>query len=208
MTLTLKEESFPFICVDNWFTKEEEENIWKEIDFYYSIAREQLVRAEKSKTTATFIDGSPKAYNLRLYFSLWYKHENLIKSHINNLSSKFKSDNFLQAIEKIKQFRNFKDSKLTTNFISCYEMEDDKYDTHYDNSLFTALVWFYKKPKKFKGGDFIFNDFNKKIDLLHNRMCIFPSWYNHAVTPIKWKNKKFIKGEGRYTLTYFFNHLG
>jgi predicted 2-oxoglutarate/Fe(II)-dependent dioxygenase YbiX len=67
------------------------------------------------------------------------------------------------------------------------------------------LIWFYKEPKKFEGGELLFTEKEIKIDLKHNRMILFPSHFLHEVKPIKMK-EEFDKGYGRYSITKFITY--
>ena len=40
-------KEFPYLIVDNWYNKKEEKLVWKELDFFISVDRENLIRAEK-----------------------------------------------------------------------------------------------------------------------------------------------------------------
>ena len=86
-----------------------------------------------------------------------------------------------------------KQFEITDNDCSVISYYDngDKYDEHFDAFMHTAIIWFYKEPKKFEGGDFRLPELNETIECLHNRMIIFPSCYLHSVSPLKFKNKPF-----------------
>ena len=70
--------------------------------------------------------------------------------------------------------------------------------------MFSMLIWLYKTPKKFKGGEFSFKKENRKIELKNNRMILFPSYLEHKVTKLNMKNSG--DNNGRYTITHFFNY--
>jgi hypothetical protein len=42
-----KDKLYPFLIVDDWYSKQEEKNVWKELEFYTSNESE-LYRAETS----------------------------------------------------------------------------------------------------------------------------------------------------------------
>ena len=65
-----------------------------------------------------------------------------------------------------------------------YYENNDEYKSHRDCAQFTVLNWFYRKPKKFSGGNLYFEDFDLEIECLNNRTLIFPSVINHAVNPL------------------------
>jgi len=74
-------------------------------------------------------------------------------------------------------------------------MNGQYYNAHIDKSLFTMLIWFYKEPKQFTGGDLIFTDFQYTIPCINNTGVIFFGPTRHEVPPVR--------GDGRYTLTLF-----
>ena len=71
--------------------------------------------------------------------------------------------------------------------------------------MHTALVWFYKEPKRFTGGDLTFTQSQQTVECKHNRMILFPSYYLHAVDEVSMEYKYRGKGLGRYCLTHFYN---
>jgi Rps23 Pro-64 3,4-dihydroxylase Tpa1-like proline 4-hydroxylase len=73
--------------------------------------------------------------------------------------------------------------------------------------MWTMLIWFFKEPKKFKGGDLILNDFETAFECKHNRMLLFPSHYEHSVAPISLAEEYKHKGMGRYTITNFITFV-
>ena len=71
--------------------------------------------------------------------------------------------------------------------------------------MHTALIWFYKEPKRFTGGVLTFTQSKKTVECKHNRMVLFPSYYLHAVDEVTMEYKYRGKGLGRYCLTHFYN---
>ena len=39
---------YPFLLIDNWYTPSEEEGVWKELDFFSSTDKKDLLRAENT----------------------------------------------------------------------------------------------------------------------------------------------------------------
>ena len=56
-----------------------------------------------------------------------------------------------------------------------YYEDTDYYLPHRDNSAFTCLVWMYKEPRKFEGGELTIDALDQKVELRNNRLVIFPS---------------------------------
>ena len=93
--------------------------------------------------------------------------------------------------------------RISTIMASEYK-KGDFYGNHADIYGYTVLVWFFKEPKRFNGGDFMLLGPNKLIECKHNRLVMIPSYYMHSVTPITMEEKYRNKGLGRYTLTHFY----
>ena len=196
----------PFLIIDNWFSENEFNNVFKEVDFLFS--GRNIDRAENNKDSAKYSDGGPKVLANRIYYEEIYNNTYDNKfTHIPITIDKIRTDKFKTLLKETYplQSRVFFSSAKSSAILTYYE-NNDKYDTHYDNALFTILIWLYKEPKKFEGGDLKLTDINKTIKCVNNRMVIFPSYYEHAVLPIKMNNKD--KGYGRYTISHFFNFTG
>ena len=193
---------FPFLVVDNWYTEEEEKKVWKELDFYSSHDLDNTERAETS-IVARHQDGTSKSKAFRYYFDLWYNDLGHNKSHINNFLYKFKTTGFHSLLEPCLPYsRSFPGTNRTSSMISYYE-ENDHYESHFDSFMWTTLIWYFKEPKQFEGGDFNFPDSAYTVKLKHNRMVMFPCSYLHQVTPVKFKTPPKESGLGRYTITHF-----
>jgi hypothetical protein len=189
----------PALLIDNWYNKEEEILIWNELNFLNN--SRNLLRSENTVTAQDDL-GNSKSSSFRIYMEEIYNNRNY--SNIFFCMYKQQTKQFHSLLEKaLPMGRVFKDTTHSSSLISYYE-ENDYYKEHYDVFLFTCLIWFYKEPKSYEGGDFSFTESDTIISSKHNRMCIFPSFYLHQVNPIKWLNPNKNKGYGRYTITHFF----
>ena len=194
-----RDTSFPCLVIDNWYSEEEEKDVWKELEFVTS--KEKFYRSENT-ITAKYASGQPKGFSYRTYIDSVYRNGER-DSSIIKLRKKMHTDEFYDTMDKaMPHARNFRDTTHTSNLISYYE-DGDYYDVHYDAFLFTILIWFYKQPKMYDGGNLILKDNDTEVISKHNRMIVFPCYYHHQVTPIKWINQPNELGYGRYTLTHF-----
>ena len=89
-----------------------------------------------------------------------------------------------------------------SSFLSYYE-DGDYFKPHEDKCKITILNWMYKEPKRFEGGELVFTDYNKTIELESNKAIIFPGKIKHAVNTTS-MNEKF-KGMGRWCITHFLH---
>ena len=188
-----------WLVFDDWYNEEELKAVWKEIDFYSQT--QELQRANKN-LTVTGVDekGEAQANCYRIYLNSFYTKREL--APILKSISKFVNPYMHKKIKTIRMGRQFPETNRDTSFISYYE-DADNFKPHFDVFQFTALIWLYKEPRDFEGGDLILHDFeNKKIELKNNRLVFFPSYYLHSVEKIIMKTKE--KFKGRYCISHFF----
>ena len=72
-----------------------------------------------------------------------------------------------------------------------YQVREDEKHTH------------MRKLQKFDV-DTIFKDNGITVECIHNRLIIFPSFYEHASSQLTLKNKK---GYGKYTMAHFYGRI-
>jgi Rps23 Pro-64 3,4-dihydroxylase Tpa1-like proline 4-hydroxylase len=194
---------FPALIVDDWYTKEEKESVWKELDFYTK--KGFLVRSENRPDTATDETGNKLARSFRIYPDNIYNFDNRNVSDILTLTDKFREKKFHDLVTECfgAKSRMYFNTNRENCLISYYE-NNDYYDEHCDVFAITILIWLYKEPKKYKGGDLILTESNCKIENINNRMVMFPSYYLHKVTPVNFNENLNQLGYGRYTITHFF----
>lgn len=201
---TARDPLYPHIIIDNWYTEEELGLIWKELDFYSS---REIATIEKAENTivAKDLKGESKSNAFRFYLWDTYTVKGTKFSHIIQALYKQQSEEFKKIVEKGMPLHhnNYINTNTDSTMVSYYDHEQE-YKSHKDSTQFTFLVWLYKEPKKFKGGDFCLTEANKRIKCIPNRMVMFPSYLGHKVYPVKMdSDAKF--GDGRYCVTHFFN---
>lgn len=192
-TYTIK--SLPVVVIDNYYSEQAAEEIWKELQFY-STGNKFL---EPSKTgTATDNNKQPLKKNGGLFLDEVYADR-----HVSNILRENRKLWTPELIDKLVEnhtfFRYLKQCNKDFTLVSYYE-DSDYYLPHTDTATLTLVSWFYKKPKKFSGGSLTIED-ELTIDCEYNRTVIFPSILYHAVDTIvideEYRNKNF----GRYTIT-------
>jgi hypothetical protein len=195
--------TFPFIVVDNWYTPNEEKAVWKELDFYSSMPRDKIDRAENT-IVARNSDGTSKSKAFRFYTNSYYTEAGLSKSAIFNCMYKQRTPEFHKIVGECMPYgRSFLSSNNDSTLISYYE-QDDHYDAHHDTFLWTMCIWMVREPRLFTGGDFDFPESGHEIKLKTNRAIFFPCCYLHRVSPVKFHTQPKDIGYGRYTITHFY----
>jgi len=196
MKIEVFEEPFPYIQIYNFYTDEELELIWKELNF---ILNEHNL-ASPSETGSARKDGVPLKSNQGIFLDSFY--ENRESSNILRLNRKF-----FEVSEKIFGkcnnwfLKNFK-SNLDWTLISYYE-NGDYYHKHTDIAFATCLTWLYQEPKSFEGGNLLFEDYDIEIKIKNNSLIFFPSIIPHTVTKVSMDEKYIDKLLGRICISQF-----
>ena len=195
--------TFPFLVIDNWYTPNEEKAVWKELDFYSSMPKEAIHRAENT-IVAKNPDGSSKSKAYRFYINEYFTSAGRRRSAIHNCMYKQRTSEFHKIIGECMPYaRSFHSSNGDSSLISYYE-ENDHYSAHHDSFAWTNLIWFVREPRLFNGGDFDFPESGFEVKLKHNRAVFFPCCYLHRVSPVKFHTQPKEIGFGRYTITHFY----
>lgn len=116
---------------------------------------------------------------------------------ICKLNRKVVRPELIHDLAKENWFFNYiKHCNQDNTLVSYYE-DSGHYKSHTDSSIVTAIVYYWKEPKMFHGGDICFGDF--VVPLTNNCLLIFPSCTEHRVTPLT--------GSGRYAITQFISRV-
>jgi Rps23 Pro-64 3,4-dihydroxylase Tpa1-like proline 4-hydroxylase len=190
----------PHIVVNNWFTDDELNLIWQEIDF---LTRENILLNPTQTGSAQNTQGQLIKNNHGLFLDNLYSNRQI--SNILSCTRKLWRRDF---VEQASKYNFVFDYLRTSNFDTCllsYYEEGDHYLEHFDISALTALIHLYKDPLQFMGGELIIK--NKIFPKENNRLILFPSCALHSVTPLKLNpNLKKFSGFGRYTISQFISH--
>lgn len=195
MDFTINQHPFPYIHVKNFYTEEELNLIWIELNFFQS--NPETFKSENTNG-AKDKDGKLLKKNRGIFLDEMYNDR--FRSVSNILNCNRKLFNILNVDNWF--FKNIDVDKDTT-LLSYYE-NSDYYYPHKDNTVATACTWFFKEPKKFKGGDFCFPEYNIEIPVENNSLVIFPGHMIHAVTKIEMEEGN--SGYGRYCMSQFLNY--
>ena len=197
-------EPFPLMVIKNFYNDFELALIWQELNYY--TAPNKLLEAENyggvvgyTNAKAIFLD---KLYvdneenggvNYRNMSNILTVNRKLFKSGVLDKFSE------LHGCCSIANQSNHDITKVR------YYHNNEYYDPHTDKSTqFLAFSYFYREPKKFKGGDLEFPKYDMKIPCDNNSMVIFPGWVEHGVRKVKIDNSDYFDGWGRYAITSFF----
>ena len=201
-TLCTDDKVFPYMLIDDFYETQEQNLIWEELDSYKNDFKED--NKSGGYGVAYDVKNDRRAARLkRIYLDdIYIAHRE--DSNILTLYRKILSEEVLEAYRKTTpSWRTFEITNQDCSVISYYE-NLDKYSEHFDKFMHTVLIWFYREPKKFDGGDLKFNQSNQTIECRHNRMIMFPSYYVHEAKIVNMKEEYQHQGLGRFCMAHFF----
>jgi len=188
---------YPFLMIDDFYDEREQELIWQEFEFL----RVNLDRLDTA--TAVDKDGLRLASKHSVFLDDVYK-ERRFSNVFNFYSVKIFSEEVLEAYKAIPSCDTFFNCNRDNTLLNYYE-DGDYYKPHYDAVHHSCIVWFIREPKVWSGGDFVFENSGIKVECIHNRMVLFPSYYLHGANPVVMKEEDKNKGLGRYSMAHFFD---
>ena len=198
-------DEFPYIIINDLFDEESLKLVWEELDFLCYEWKNELDKNPQSS--------GKWGRNITSRREMWLEaiYTNPVLSNIIRANAltfdknpqKDKENGFLEILHKHDHWFFKKCIIMGRHFLLNYYEDRNYYLPHSDEGLMTCLHWFYKEPKSFEGGEFVFTDYDKKIELASNKMIIFPSMIKHEVTPIIMKEEDKGKKLGRWCITTF-----
>mgnify|MGYP000029434113 CR=1 FL=1 len=197
MEMLTPESKYPFLVFDNVIPQDDMPFVQNELSYLSRFINSDI---EGSKTASR--NGIPLKQNSGLWMTSFYK--DLSFSPILSGMMRIFSDDVISAISQYDNAFIFYDYHARRNtgdvLLSRYD-ESDYYDTHRDGSIYTAVLWLHSEPKTFEGGEFYFMFDGERVDVesKSNRLVLFPSVYEHGVTPISYNQQSM----PRYSVSAF-----
>ena len=196
-------DPFPLMVINNFYNEKELKLIWKELDFYTE--PNKLLDAEEYGGVVGFTNAKA------LLLDEIYKKSKDGKTNLRNISNILTVNRKLFHSGVLEEYAKIHDCVGLANKTNWditkvrYYHDGEYYDPHTDSPFqFLAFSYFYREPKKFKGGDLEFPKYDFKLPCDNNSMVIFPGWVEHGVRKVKIKDSDYFDGWGRYAITSFF----
>ena len=198
-------DPFPMMIVYNFYNEAELQLIWKELDFY--TAPNKLLDAKKYGGVVDRTNA--KALLLDDIYRDRTKEKE--KTNFRNISNILTMNRKIFNCGVLDTFSEIHDCVGLANQTNWdvtkvrYYHNGEYYDPHTDSPFhFLAFSYFYKEPKKFKGGDLQFPKYKMNLPCENNSLIIFPGWVEHGVRKVKIEDSDYYDGYGRYAITSFF----
>jgi len=187
---------FPHIIFHNFYTEEELNLIWEELDFLTK--PDKLFDVKEYKGVVGYTEA--KAIQLDTV----YQGKNRKLSNILNVTRKVFEKDVLEAFSSISDCCSLaKHCNYDVTKVRYYH-NNDQYKPHIDMLWnFLAFSYFYREPKKFSGGNLLFPKYDYEYPCDNNSLIILPSYVEHGVQRVKIDNSDYFDGMGRYAITHF-----
>ena len=188
---------FPHLVFHNFYTDEELDLIWEELNYY--------TRPKKLFDVEDYqgVVGYTKAKALHL--DSVYTGKNRVLSNILEVSRKVLDKQVLEPFSKLDDCCTLAKSANYDVTKVRYYHNGDYYKPHTDTFFeFLAFSYFYKEPKKFDGCNLIFPKYDYEFSCGHNSLIMMPAWVEHGVSEVSIKDSDYYDGYGRYAITHFF----
>ncbi|MBC8554843.1 MAG: hypothetical protein H8D23_34970, partial [Candidatus Brocadiales bacterium] len=186
--LTVHTEPFHYIVVENLWTDKEHKEMFDEMLF---LENKSLFKPPEETGTAKHEDGTNKKINTgRFIDEVWQNRDySDILKHNRKLFKVFEN----KKIEDSWYYDGLNFNSDST-LVSYYE-DACYYESHRDLTVATAVSWFFKEPKKFKGGEITFTDYDLTFEVTNDLTIMFPSNIKHEVSEIsiddEYKGKQY-----------------
>lgn len=193
-------QDLPIIIVDDFYTEDELALIWGEIEF---LSVPGKMRDSEFTGSGSYVDddtGETVYKKKNLGICLDHTYADRAISDILTINRKIFMEDFRNQMSTLHSFFRFMNKTNKDISKIHYFTDQDHYLDHDDDAVITAVTYFYKTPKKFLGGDLIFEE-GITIEPKNNRLVMFPSVLRHQVSTVELKDDK--NYDGRFALTQF-----
>ena len=194
--VTVHTEPFHYIEVRNLWTEQERKEMFDEM--LYLENKNIFESAEKYDLDGS---GNPLRYNKSGFIdSIWINRDySKILKHNRKVYDLF-------ANKKVKDSWYFDGLEFKSDATLVAYYEDTELFPHRDNSLVSAVSWFFKEPKQFSGGKLAFVDYDLTFEVTNDLTILFPSNIEHEVTKVSINDGYDGKQCGRFGMTQFLGN--
>ena len=192
-----RKNELPIAVIDNFYTENELKLIYEELYFLNN----NLLKMYRPGETGSAEDENGNYLKNNIGISLDNTYNDRSISNILTLNRKLFHPDLIEVLCRNHVFFKYLEISTKDRTKVHYYENGSYYHKHTDGFVITATSWFYKTPKKFFGGDLLFDEI--VIECLENRIVIFPSILDHEVSEVKMNFEDNYKKNGRYCITQF-----
>lgn len=190
----------PYLRIEDFFSKVElEQLIFPELEYYVKGGKLQ-----DASQTGSARDENNKVIkkNSGLFIETLYRDS--ANSSIATCVNRLWNTDVCEALERTGPWnRSWRIANTSATLVNYYQ-DGDYYLPHIDQVQYTLLIWLWREPKNWTGGQFMFNDFSHTVPMKNNSAILFPGCYTHGVERVSMLNPSFNDGTGRYCISRFY----
>ena len=180
------ENPTPHLLLKNVFDPEELEMVHIELEFLYPLLKKGLEDTGYTKGSTTKTTDEIRKQNKGIFLDQVYVQPN--HSFIWNVfQKKIYTPDITYAWPHTWQKKLCTHLSWSHYLVSYYE-DTDYYLEHTDISIFSTLIWVWKEPIQFEGGDLFFSDKSHTIKVENNTGIIFFGTEPHGITAVQEKD--------------------
>lgn len=187
------------VVIKNWFTPEEIEEIFKELEAIRKMALMDAKDNSSAKHEGQILKKG-KGVFLDVLYPPEERHRSPILRHMNKIYDRGLISALSQQCSYFEQIEQCDQDHTLAN----YYVGGDEYKQHKDQSVYTACAYLWKEPKKFTGGNFYLRD--TMIEVENNMMVMFPGFVKHSATLVEMDNTEENAAYGRWSIARFLNY--
>jgi hypothetical protein len=198
--VTVHTEPFHHIVVENLWTEQERTEMFDEMLY---LEKKALFKPPTETNSAIDDNGNLMKMNTGMFIDhIWHNREySDILKHNRNIFKVFEN----KKVEK-SWYYNGLGFNTDSTLVSYYE-DACYYKSHRDKTVVTVVSWFFKEPKKFKGGEITFTDYDLTFEVTNDLTILFPSNIKHEVSEISIDDEYKGKQYGRFCMSQFLNNI-
>lgn len=188
------------IVKDDFLTEDELKLVWKEVDFL----SDKLFPPAETGSAKDDNTGESLKKNTGVFLN---RIMDVNYSSIQSILGKVFNKEFVDEAVKVNPLFNYLPRINVCSHLINYYDKDDFYKEHSDASVLSGILFLFKEPKKFEGGELVFTETGQWITPTNNSFVLFPSYMRHEVKPIAMEEAN--TGYGRYSIASFLtiNHF-
>ncbi len=157
---------------------------------------------EDASSSTSAISDLKRIKNNRGLFIDDYYNERRDESDILNVHQIVNTILLDELENKHQLFRYFSATNSHNTLLSVYT-NSNSYFEHFDRSVITAITYLWNQPKKFTGGNLLFNEYDIQYEPELGDVVVFPGFVRHEVSEVQMNNDDPL--HGRYAISQFFH---
>lgn len=178
----------------NFLNDDELARVWREVDFFSDkLFPPAETGSARDKETDEFLKQNTGLFVDRILDPTF--------SAIHNILGKVTRKEFVEEAVKVNPVFNYLPFINKFGYLVNYYDKGDFYKEHQDCFVLSGLLFLYKEPKRFEGGELVFTQTDQTITPENNLFVMFPSYMEHEVKPVIMDEAG--TGFGRYSIASF-----